>query len=80
MSVSVDKNRVIIKNFLGEKTPRSAKILEGINIKVEGFDVIVTGIDLEKVGQTAANIESACRITNRDRRVFQDGIYIYKTS
>ncbi|MBI2667548.1 50S ribosomal protein L6 [Candidatus Woesearchaeota archaeon] len=80
MSVSVDKNIVIIKNFLGEKTPRSARILEGINVKVEGFDVIVTGIDLEKVGQTAANIESACRITNRDRRVFQDGIYIYKTS
>lgn len=80
MSVSVDKNIVIIKNFLGEKTPRNARILDGINVKVEGTDIIVTGIDLEKVGQTAANIESACRITNRDRRVFQDGIYIYKTS
>lgn len=80
MSVSVDKNIVIIKNFLGEKTPRNARILDGVNVKVEGIDIIVTGIDLEKVGQTAANIESACRITNRDRRVFQDGIFICKTS
>ena len=39
-------------------------------------DVVVKGADREKVGQTAANIERACRIKKRDRRVFQDGVYI----
>ncbi|MEC7431143.1 MAG: 50S ribosomal protein L6, partial [Candidatus Thermoplasmatota archaeon] len=39
-------------------------------------DVTVSGSDREKVGQTAANIERACKIKKRDRRVFQDGIYI----
>jgi len=78
MSVSTENNFVVIKNFLGEKVPRRARILDNVNVKIQGNDVIVTGIDIEKVGQTAANIESACRITNRDRRIFQDGIYIYE--
>jgi large subunit ribosomal protein L6 len=38
--------------------------------------VVLTGIDKEKVGNTAANIEHATRIRKRDPRVFQDGIYI----
>ena len=53
--------------------------MESSDVKVEvknKVDVIVTGADIEKVGQTAANIERACRIRKRDRRVFQDGIYI----
>jgi len=32
--------------------------------------------DKEKTGQTVANIERAGKIVGRDRRVFQDGIYI----
>ncbi len=76
MKVYVKGDEVIIENFLGEKHPRRAKILEGVTVKVSGEDVIVSGIDKEKVGQTAANIEQATKIKNRDPRVFQDGIYI----
>ena len=48
-----------------------------VQVRVENkVDVIVSGADREKVGQTAANIERACKIRKRDRRVFQDGIYI----
>ncbi|MDV2481558.1 50S ribosomal protein L6 [Methanoculleus sp. Wushi-C6] len=69
-------NRLEINNFLGEKQPRVAKILEGVTVKVGNDEVTLTGIDREKVGNTAANIEHATRITKRDPRVFQDGIYI----
>ncbi len=78
ISVEVKDGYVYINNFLGEKAPRVAKIMEGVSVKVKGSDVIVEGIDIEKVGQTAANIELACKIQDLDRRVFLDGIYIYE--
>ncbi len=76
MTVKVQGNEVVIENFLGEKNPRRARILPGVTVKVMGQEIIVEGIDREAVGQTAANIEQATRITKWDRRVFQDGIYI----
>jgi len=78
ISVEVKGNQVIIKNFLGEKSPRKANILEGVSVKVVDRDIIVEGIDIEKVGQTAANIEMATKVGEFDRRVFMDGIYIYE--
>lgn len=76
MSVKVQGNEVMIENFLGEKYPRKADILEGVNVEIKGQDVTVSGIDKENVAQTAANMEQATRIKNLDPRVFQDGCYI----
>ncbi len=76
IEVKVEGDYVYIHNFLGEKAPRKAKILEGVEVKVKGDIVEVSGIDIEKVGQTAANIEQATKITKWDRRKFIDGIYI----
>ncbi len=76
MTVKVQGDEVLIENFLGEKNPRRAKILQGVTVKVMGQEIIVESIDKEKAGQTAANIEQATKINKRDRRVFQDGIYI----
>jgi len=45
---------------------------------VKGEDVIVTGIDRQAVGQTAANLELATKIKQKDLRKFLDGIYIYE--
>jgi len=78
ISIDKDKGLFIISNFLGEKAPRIAKILPGVKVSVKGSDVIVEGSDIEAVGQTAANIELATKITEFDRRKFMDGIYIYK--
>ncbi|RLG72536.1 MAG: 50S ribosomal protein L6, partial [Thermoprotei archaeon] len=71
--------KIIIENFLGEKAPRITEIYgDDVTVRVEGDDVIVEGIDIEHVGQTAANIERVARVKEYDPRVFMDGIYIYE--
>lgn len=78
MTVKVDGSKLIINNFLGEKVPRSANILPGVEVKIEGSKIKISSADIEKAGQTAANIEKASKVTEKDRRIFQDGIFITK--
>ena len=47
-------------------------------ITIDGDDVIIESPFIEDAGQTAANIQIACKIKNKDPRVFQDGIYLYQ--
>lgn len=78
MSVSVDKenNELVVKNFLGEKTDRRIKLVEGVDIKVDKNIIEIESHDKEKAGQCAANIEKGTKVKNKDRRIYQDGIYI----
>ncbi len=76
VSVDKEKNLMIIKNFLGETKERTAKILPGVSVRIEKDIVTVESCDKEKAGQTAANIETATKIKAKDRRVYQDGIFI----
>ena len=72
-----EKSRTLkIENFTGEKTPRYARILDGVKVAVKGEDISVEGIDLKSVSQTAANIQDSTKIKKKDLRVFLDGIYI----
>lgn len=75
MQLKVEGKKLMISNFLGEKKPRTAKILGETAVKATVDEVVVTGINKEDVGQTAANIEQTTRIKRFDPRVFQDGIY-----
>ncbi|MBY8983679.1 MAG: 50S ribosomal protein L6 [Candidatus Lokiarchaeota archaeon] len=79
-SVKVDnKNQnIIVENFLGERAPRVAKYPDNVKVEVKGDDVYFIGPDKEALGQTAANVKTACRIRKKDPRVFQDGVYLYK--
>lgn len=76
MTFKIDGSKFIINNFLGEKKPRLAKILPNVKVDIKGQKITVTSHDKSAAGQTAANLEKATKIRNRDRRVFQDGIYI----
>jgi large subunit ribosomal protein L6 len=76
ITAKVDGQKLLIENFLGERTPRKANLFHGVKVVVAKQDITLTGADLYAVSQSAANIEQAARITRKDRRVFQDGIYI----
>lgn len=76
MNVSLSKTELNVKNFLGEKIPRIAKIPNNVETKMDGDIITITSTDKESAGQTAASFEQLTRITNRDRRIFQDGLYI----
>ncbi|MFP4045474.1 MAG: 50S ribosomal protein L6 [Candidatus Aenigmatarchaeota archaeon] len=77
MNVKVNGNVLKVTNFLGEKSPREVEITDGVQVKVDDEEIYVEGPDKEKVGQTAARIEQKIQASNKkDRRVFNDGIYI----
>lgn len=78
ISVKVSGNKVFIENFMGERAPRVTEIVGDVKVIAKGDDVIIQGISLEEVSQTAANIEQATKIKERDPRRFLDGIYVYE--
>jgi large subunit ribosomal protein L6 len=78
ISVKVQGKTLLIENFTGERRARRVKIIGDVKVKVQSEDIIVEGINLEDVSQTAANIEQATKVKKKDPRVFLDGIYVFE--
>ncbi|MBD3164888.1 50S ribosomal protein L6 [Candidatus Woesearchaeota archaeon] len=76
MNVSVNNGQLIIKNFIGEKFPRTLSIKEGVSIKVDGDKITLESVDKSLAGTAASDIEKLTKRPNFDTRIFQDGIYI----
>jgi len=76
IQLKTEGNKVMVNNFLGEKKSRKANIKGDSKVMIKGDQVIITGINKEDVGQTAANIHLATKIKRFDPRVFQDGVYL----
>ncbi|MFB6228239.1 MAG: 50S ribosomal protein L6 [Halobacteriales archaeon] len=76
MQVTVEDGEVVIENFLGERAPRRTEIRGDTEVEIDGEEITLRGPDKEDVGQTAAAIEQLTRVTDKDTRVFQDGVYI----
>lgn len=78
INVKVSGSKVIIENFIGERKPRSTKIVGNVKVEIKGDDIEIHGSNLKEVSQTAANIQMATKIKKKDPRVFLDGIYVYE--
>jgi len=77
--IQEDGHAVEIRNFLGEKTVRHVKMLNGVEIsesKAQKDELILEGSDIDNVSQSAASIQGVCRVRNKDIRKFLDGIYV----
>lgn len=77
INVNIDKNsetdchEVEIRNFLGEKIVRRVVMRHGVDIepsKNQKDELTLTGISLEDVSQSAADIQQICRVRNKDIR------------
>lgn len=85
INVNIDKNsetdcyEVEIRNFVGEKLVRRVAMRHGVNVEVSKNtkdELTLTGISLEDVSQSAADIQQICRVRNKDIRKFLDGLYV----
>ena len=78
VKVNEKEKKLTIDNFTGEKTARVVKIVGSAKVKLASDEIHVQGISLNDVSQTAANIQFATKIPEKDQRVFLDGIYIFE--
>ncbi len=76
ITLALKGNKFIITNYLGEKNPRSVTVPDNVEVVIKGKEVIVSSVDKEFAGLVAGMIEARAKVLNRDRRVFQDGVYI----
>jgi large subunit ribosomal protein L6 len=76
VTIKADNGILSVENYLGEKNPRKLKLVPGVEVQIKAQDITLKGHDKEAVGLCAGQIEQLCTVNNRDRRVFQDGIYI----
>lgn len=72
----IEGDRLVIQNFMGGRKSRVAKTYGDVKVDVKKDEIVITGIDKENVGQTAASIELTTKVKGYDRRVFQDGCHL----
>lgn len=78
VTVKIQGKKILVENFYGERSPRVAEIIGDTKADVQGEDIVLNGVSLQDVGQTAANLEQATTVKRKDLRVFLDGVYVYE--
>jgi len=78
ISVELKDNEFVVRNFLGQKDIKKTKIPENVKVNISKDEISIFSINKELAGQVAANLERLTKLSKRDRRKFQDGIFIFK--
>ena len=76
MTVTKKEKFVEVMNYLGSKQVKKALIVGATKVDIKGKDIILKGPSRSDVGQTAANLERLANTGGKDKRIFQDGVYI----
>ena len=79
INVTLNKDAVEVRNFLGERHVRKVRLHAGVTVvKTENVkdELTLTGNDIEKVSGSAALLHESCLVRNKDIRKFLDGMYV----
>uniref|UniRef100_A0A8C2C7L9 Large ribosomal subunit protein uL6 n=2 Tax=Cyprinus carpio TaxID=7962 RepID=A0A8C2C7L9_CYPCA len=81
INVAMQENGTLveIRNFLGEKYIRRVRMRPGVSCAVSAAqkdELVLEGNDIELVSNSAALIQQATTVKNKDIRKFLDGIYV----
>merc|ERR1712216_1012594 len=71
------KNRIEIRNYLGQKVTFGINMQEGVEVDrtKEKDEIALIGNSLEAVGTSVSQIQQTCQVKKKDIRKFLDGIY-----
>ncbi len=75
LTMEAGEGFLVIKNMLGERAPRRARLFGSTKVEVKGQALRLYGTSKDDVTQSARSIRQACRVRRKDDRTFQDGIY-----
>jgi large subunit ribosomal protein L6 len=82
ITLTPGKDGVIVTGQYGTKEKRFIPTLPGVKVSVKGDDVILEGINIDHVSQSAARIQESTKLRGqfaKDPRIFQDGIYVFES-
>ncbi|MHA1213869.1 MAG: 50S ribosomal protein L6 [Candidatus Hodarchaeales archaeon] len=78
-TVEIKKDTIYVNNLYGRRDPIKVPRDKNVEIKIKGDMITFSGIDIERVSQSAARLAEATRLRgkrSKDPTVFQDGLYV----
>lgn len=78
VSIVDNKKCIEIRNYMGEKRVRRIQMIGDVTVETtdQKDEIVVRGINLEHVSQSAAKIQQSTAAKDKDCRIFLDGIYV----